>query len=200
MSASLGRSVRVLALAWLASLASACSALRQPPPPIRLLDRNTGITYRVVRRPIVFAHLQPQAEAHARDYATAVGTWIDQDGDLEYVLFVYLWSTVDPRDDPHRPRDAGAITLIADDRLIRLTAKKVPASDASDVPPSDRPPVRAYTVTEFRTDGETLRYLAAAGHIELVRGPPGGRMRYSLWGDGRAALAGLIRAEGRDFP
>lgn len=190
----------MLAVAGVATLLCACSTLRGRAPPIQYLDRDTGTTYRLVSRPIVFAHSRPQAAAHVRDYATVTAAWIDRDGDLEYVLFVYVWSTVDPRDDAHAPRSIGTVALVADDRLIRLSAAQVPAPDARDVPAIDRPPVSRLMLAEFRTDRDTLRYLAAAGHLALLRSGARGRLRYSLWSDGRAALADLLRAEGRALP
>ncbi len=200
MSAGARGAARTLALAALAAILCGCASLGDRTPPIQYLDRDTGTTYRLVSRPMVFAHSQPQTAAHSRDYATVAAAWIDRDGDARYALFVYLWSTVDPRDDPGRPGAPGALTLVADDRLIRLSGGVVPRSDARDVPPIDRPPVRHPTLVEFLTDRDSLRSLAAAGHVALWRAIGSSRLRYSLWSDGRGALTGLIRAEGRGFP
>ena len=188
------RSHRTLATAVLAVVLSGCSVW-QGERPIRHLDRNTGITYRWVSQPLVLAHFQPQTAVHARDYATVVTGWVDRDGDAGYVLILYFWSTIDPRDTPRPTLRPATIVLTADDRRIVLSAGQSPAPDAADVPRRDRPPVAAHVVVEYPVTASALRSLAAADQIALreVDGQRG--RRYALWNGGQKALMGLIRKE-----
>jgi hypothetical protein len=183
--------------AWLAALAlglSACASLPQGAQPIQYLDRNTGATFMVAARPMIFAHVRPQTAARVRDYATVTAGYLDRSGRIDridYVLLVYLWSTVDPRYEPS-PRGAPPdLVLVADDRRIPLR----PFPDLGQAPPPvGRPPVRHYVAAIYRCDLATLRYLTIARYLSLQRGDGRQEVRFELWDDQRAPLRELVRS------
>jgi hypothetical protein len=199
MSAPAGRRrARAWVLASLASGVCACASIADRSQPIQYLDPNTGATFKIVAKPLIFDRKRPQLAARVRDYATVAAGYVDRSGRIDYVLLIYLWSTVDPRNE-----DGGAATssadlaLAADDRLIPLRPMDDPAQAA---PPIDQPPVRHFTARIYRTDPATLRYLAAVRHLALLRGGGRDQARFELWDDERGFLTALVDSEGRDFP
>ena len=151
----------------------------------------------VAARPLVFAHARAETAARVRDYATVVGASIDRNGRIDYVLIIYFWSTVDPRNVARSATPGDSLILAADDRRIALR----PIADAAQpIPPIDRPPVRHFAAALYRSDRETLRYLTAVRHLSLLRCEGRDAERFELWDDQRASLAALVRPEGRDFP
>lgn len=190
-----GRSTRPGARAgWLAALAAglcACASVPQGAQPIQYLDPNTGVTFMVVARPLVFARARPQYAARVRDYATVSAAYLDRTGHIEYLLVIYFWSTLDPLYEPGAAAPPADVMLLADDRRIPLQ----PLSDPAQLPPPvDRPPVRHYEVAMYRTDLATLRYLTTARYLALRRSEGGREVRFALWDDSRASLKALTRS------
>ena len=182
---------RPWALACLATVLCACVSAPDRTGPIQYVDPDNGVNYVLVAKPLIFAHIRPQVAARVRDYATVAAAFMDRNGHTGYVLLVYLWSTVDPRYEPHARDSAADLVLAADDRLIPLH----PITDAGQrLPPLDRPPAPHFAAAMYGTDLPTLRYLTSAHHLALLRAETGGEARFELWDDQRAALADFVRS------
>jgi hypothetical protein len=167
----------------------ACASAPERSGPVQYLDPNTAVHFLVVGKPLIFAHIRPQTAARVRDYATVAAASMDRDGRIEYVLLVYLWSTVDPRDGRGAWGPAPNLALVADDRRMELH----PISySAQTPPPVDRPPTRHFVGGIYHTDLDSLRYLTEAHYLSLVRGEGPDEARFELWDDERASLAALI--------
>jgi len=159
--------------------------------PVQYLDRDTAVTFTVAARPLIFAHVRPEVAARARDYATVAAASLDRDGQIQYVLLIYLWSTVDPRNESDFTGPAPDLVLAADDRRIAIH----PISDPLQrLPPIDRPPVSHFVAAMYRTDLPTLRFLTTVRYLSLLRGAGPEEARFELWRDERAPLADLVRA------
>lgn len=169
----------------------ACASVPQRPGPVQYLDRDTGVTFLVAARPLIFAHPRPRSAARVRDYATVAAASLDRNGRSRYVLLIYFWSTLDPRDEPGAGGHADDVMLLADDRRIRLHRISGPAQP---LPPIDRPPGRPAAAGIYATDLRTLRYLLLARYLSLVRPGARGEARFELWDDERASLAALVRS------
>lgn len=169
----------------------ACASAPDRPGPVQYLDPHTAVHFLVVAKPLIFAHVRPQTAARVRDYATVAAASMDRDGRIEYVLLVYLWSTVDPRNGLGAWGPAPDLTLVADDRRMELQ----PISYAAQTPPPvDRPPTRHFVAGIYHSDLSTLRYLTQAHYLSLVRGAGSDEARFELWDDERADLAALVRS------
>lgn len=178
-------------LASLVAVLGACAPAAERTGPVEYLDRDTAVTFTVVAHPLIFARVRPDLAARVRDYATAAAASMDRNGQIQYVLLIYLWSTVDPRNEPGATGSAPDLVLAADDRRIALH----PISDpAQSLPPIDRPPVRHYVAAMYRTDLPTLRFLTAARYLSLQRSEDGHEARFQLWRDQRDSLADFVRS------
>lgn len=185
------RGARAWVLVSLVTALSACAPATDRTGPVQYLDRDTAVTFTVAARPLIFAHIRPEVAARVRDYATVAAASMDRNGQIEYVLLVYLWSTVDPRNEPATAGPAPDLVLVADDRRFALH----PISDpAQRLPPIDRPPVRHFVAAMYRTDLPTLSFLTAVRYLSLLRGKGPREARFELWRDERAPLADLVRS------
>jgi hypothetical protein len=183
--------VRIWILSFLGAALCACASAPDRAGPVQYLDPNTAVHFLAVDKPLTFAHIRPQTAARVRDYATVAAASMDRDGRIEYVLLIYLWSTVDPRYGRGAWAPAPELVLLADDRRIELH----PISDSTQLPPPlDRPPTRHFVAGIYHTDRDVLRYLAEAHYLSLVRGSGREEARFELWDDQRASLAALMRA------
>lgn len=185
--------LRAWLAAGMAAGLAACASIPQRSGPVQYLDRDTGVTFVVAARPLIFAHPRPQSAARVRDYATVAAASLDRNGRIQYVLLIYFWSTLDPRDEPGVTGPMADLTLVADDRRILLHRIFDPAQP---LPPFDRPPGRASVAGMYGTDLPTLRFLAAARYLSLLRPEGRGEARFELWDDERTSLAALARSGG----
>lgn len=177
-------------------IAAACllSCESGPPPaphPDEYLDPVTAALVSSVTAPIIFARPHPDVAANARQYANVVAASVNRAGHYEYVLLVYLWSSVDAR------LGAGAhpgetLVFLADERAIRLprdgrTLQEVGIATRLLAPPHFRGWPRVY-----RTERETLRFISTAQHLRLqLEGDPDARP-FDVWKDGRRELGALV--------
>jgi len=139
----------------------------------------------------VFARERSERAANLRDYVTVVAASVNRGGKLEYVLVVYVWSTLDAQNAPASAL-ADSLLLIADDRRIRLNANgKTPAELASRAP-----------CTHRRAGRQTAGVSGRPRHPALHRGRPQprradhagrGLVSYELWDDERPALDRYVR-------
>ena len=175
-----------LCLGLLVAGSAGCTFPAQRPP--EYLDPDTAALITTVSTPIVFARTHNDVAANARQYATVAAVSVNRSGRYEYVLLVYLWSTLDPRlgIDRHPGQN---IILLADDRAIRLvrdnrTLYAVGISTPLHAPEHIRGQPRIY-----RTDRETLQFLAKARRVRLLLEGDEDPRPFDIWTDGRTALA-----------
>jgi hypothetical protein len=180
------RPALALTLALLTTALAGCTFPAPRPP--EYLDPDTAALVTTVNSPIIFARTHNDVAANARQYATVAAVSVNRSGRYEYVLLVYLWSTLDPRlgIDRHPGQN---IILLADDRAIRLvrdnrTLYAVGISTPLHAPEHIRGQPRIY-----RTDQETLQFLAQARRVRLLLEGDEDPRPFDLWTDGRAALA-----------
>jgi hypothetical protein len=178
-----------LALLTTALLATALPGCTIPPPrPAEYLDPDTAALVTTVSTPIVFARTHNDVAANARQYATVAAVSINRSGRYEYVLLVYLWSTLDARLGIDRHLGQNVI-LLADDRAIRLvrdsrSMHEVGISTLLHAPEHIRGQPRIY-----RTDRETLQFLSGARRVRLLLEGDEDPRPFDVWTDGRRALA-----------
>ncbi len=170
-----------------------CCKAAGPPRPNEYLDPVTAAMVSSVTAPIIFARAHQDVAANARQYATVVGTSVNRSGHYEYLLLVYLWSTVDTRlGVGAHPGDT--LVLLADDRAIRMqrdgrSLKETGIATPLLAPMHMRGPPRIY-----KTDRETLRFVSTAHHVRLQLEGDQDARPFDLWKDGRRQLGELAAA------
>jgi hypothetical protein len=185
---------RLAALAIIPAIAlAACTALPGTPGPQEYLDPTTAATISVVGKPIVFAHERPERAAHMRDYVTLAAAAVNRGGKTDYVLVAYDWTTFDEHGRSGETPTAGAgLVVAADDRRIALTLAGHSAHDLGIGTPVHPPPVSSSEPDVYRTDLETLRFIAAARHLAVLRRGDDPSSAYAIWDDQRAALGAFV--------
>jgi hypothetical protein len=181
--------MRTLVLTIVSLCLLACKAAA-PRHPNEYLDSVTAAMVSSVTAPIIFARAHQDVAANARQYATVVGASVNRSGHYEYVMLVYIWSTVDAR------LGAGAhpgdtLVLLADDRAIRLqrdgrSLKEVGIAQPLQSPLHARGPPRIY-----RTDRATLQFVSTARHLRMQLEGDQDARPFDLWKDGRRELGQL---------
>jgi len=169
------------------------STARSAHRPAEYLDPVTAASVSSVSTPIVFARAHQDVAANSRQYATVVGASVNRSGHYEYLLLVYVWSTVDPR------LGAGihpgyTMVLLADDRAIRLqrdgrTLKEAGIAKRLSAPLHSRGGPRIY-----RIDRETMQFVAGAHRLRMQLEGDGDARPFDVWEDGRRALQQLASA------
>jgi hypothetical protein len=161
-----------------------------PRHPNEYLDPVTAAMVSSATRPIIFARAHQDVATNARQYANVVAASVNRSGHYEYVLMIYIWSTVDAR------LGAGAhpgdtVVFLADDRAIRLqrdgrSLKEVGIAKPLLPPLHFRGPPRIY-----RTDRATLQFLSNARHVRMQLEGDQDARPFDLWKDGRRELGRL---------
>jgi hypothetical protein len=174
----------------LVSLSLLSCKARPPRHPDEYLDPVTAAMVSSVHRPIIFARAHQDVAANERQYANVVGASVNRSGHYEYVLLVYLWSTVDTR------LGAGAhpgdtLVLLADDRAIRLPRETRSPQDVGIAKPLLRPLHFRGWPRVYVTDGDTLKFLASAHHVRLQLEGDQDARPFDIWKDGRRELGQL---------
>ncbi len=186
-------------LAALLCALEACTALPSADTPQEYLDKDTAATVSVVGEPLVFAHERPEVAAHMRDYVTLAAAAVNRGGHRDYVLIAYFWTTLDPHGESSgRPQGQAAsvsekLLVVADDRRIELPLAGHSARDAGIGVSVHAPPSSTALPNVYRTDLDTLRFMAAAHHLALAGNAGDPDASYELWDDQRVALAALVR-------
>lgn len=174
----------------LLALTLVCCKAAGPPRPNEYLDPVTAAMVSSVTAPIIFARAHQDVAANAWQYATVVGASVNRSGHYEYLLLVYIWSTVDARlGVGAHPGDT--LVLLADDRAIRLqrdgrSLKEVGIATPPLAPMHTRGPPRIY-----KTDRETLQFVSTAHHVRLQLEGDQDARPFDLWKDGRRQLGEL---------
>jgi hypothetical protein len=156
------------------------------------LDEQTGATVSAVDRPLVFARDRSERAANQRDYVTLVAATVNRGGARSYVLIAYIWSTLDPRYEPARV-DPDSLVIVGDDRRIPLNANGKSSADLGVARGIDAPQGRAAKPLAFPTDPDTLRFIAAARHLEVQARVEEGVVSYLLFDDQRPSLDRFVR-------
>ena len=175
-----------LALALLTTALPGCTI--PPPRPAEYLDPDTAALVTTVSTPIVFARTHNDVAANARQYATVAAVSVNRSGRYEYVLLVYLWSTLDARlgIDRHLGQN---IILLADDRAIRLVRDSRSMHEVGISTPLHAPEHIRGQPRIYRTDRETLQFLSGARRVRLLLEGDEDPRPFDVWTDGRRALA-----------
>ena len=153
-----------------------------------------------VSSPMVFARAHQDVSANSRQYLTIVGVSVNRSGRYEYLLLVYLWSTVDPRLGADRHPGQNLIWL-ADDRAIRLVRDTRSMQEAGVSRPLYAPEHQRGRLAHgssgpriYRTDRQTLLFLSSAKRLRLVLEGDDDARPFDVWTDGRRALGALAAA------
>ena len=186
---------RLVLLAAALTALAACAA--GPPPATReILDEQTGNTFFVATRPLVFARNRSDVAAFTRDYVTLLAVAVNESGKYSEYLLFYRWSTVDRRMLPLPDPSAGELRILADGRTLDLhPLEQVPVSVASRA--QLREPNHGDAITHaYKMDIPTLRFLAAS-RISAIRLPQEALdTPFGLWRDGRPDLQRFVAAQG----
>ena len=180
------RPALALALALLTTALPGCTI--PSPRPAEYLDPDTAALVTTVSTPIVFARTHNDVAANARQYATVAAVSVNRSGRYEYVLLVYLWSTLDARlgIDRHLGQN---IILLADDRAIRLVRDSRSMHEVGISTPLHAPEHIRGQPRIYRTDRETLQFLSGARRVRLLLEGDEDPRPFDVWTDGRRALA-----------
>ena len=186
---------RLVLLAAALTALAACAA--GPPPETReILDEQTGNTFFVATRPLVFARNRSDVAAYTRDYVTLMAVALNESGKYSEYLLFYRWSTVDRRMLPPPDPNAGELRIMADGRTLDLhPLEQVPVSVASRT--ELREPNHGDAITHaYKMDLPTLRFLAASRTLAIRLPQEALDTPFELWRDGRPDLERFVAAQG----
>jgi hypothetical protein len=177
----------------LVSLTLVCCKAAPPPHPDEYLDPVTAAMVSSVTAPIIFARPHQDVAANSRQYADVVAASVNRSGHYEYVLLVYLWSTVDSR------LGAGAhpgdtLILLADDRAIRLQRDGRSLKEVGIAKPLLRPLHFRGSPRIYRTDREALQFISTARRVRMQLEGDQDVRPFDVWKDGRRQLGLLATA------
>jgi hypothetical protein len=170
-----------------------CCKAAPPPHPDEYLDPVTAAMVSSVTAPIIFARPHQDVAANSRQYADVVAASVNRSGHYEYVLLVYLWSTVDSR------LGAGAhpgdtLILLADDRAIRLQRDGRSLKEVGIAKPLLRPLHFRGSPRIYRTDREALQFISTARRVRMQLEGDQDVRPFDVWKDGRRQLGLLATA------
>ncbi len=165
-----------------------------PPRPAEYLDPVTAAMVASVTAPIIFARSHQDVAANARQYANVIGASVNRSGHYEYLLLLYIWSTVDAR------LGAGAhpgetLLLLADERVIRLQRDGRSLQEAGIANPLLAPLHYRGGPRIYHTDRDTLKFIANARHVRLQLEGDQDSRPFELWKDGRRELRQLAATD-----
>lgn len=172
---------------------AACSA---PPTATRaVLDERSGVTINAVSEPMLFGRIHRDAKSATRDYVTLVATEQDNAGKYTQIFLMYRWSRSFGGETTRPEQNAGRLVVVVDGReLVMEPLDRIPMDLAHSkelfFPESDQVTTYAYL-----TDFETMRTIAAGREltVTLPQEHDAPATPFSVWGDGRAALAELVK-------
>jgi len=188
-----------LGCALLTSGLAGCAG-EPPPESTQYLDPVTAAMVSTVSAPMVFARAHQDVSANSRQYLTVGAVSINRSGRYEYLLLVYLWSTVDPRLGIDRHPGQNLVWL-ADDRAIRLVRDgrsmlEAGVSRSLYAPDHWRGGLAHGSAGPriYRTDRQTLLFLSSARRLRVVLEGDDDPRPFEVWTDGRRALGQLAAA------
>jgi len=172
-----------------------CAAAPPPESP-QYLDPVTAAMVTSVSAPMIFARAHQDVSANSRQYLTVAAVSINRSGRYEYLLLVYLWSTVDPRLGADRHPGQNLIFL-GDDRAIRLIRDTRSMQEAGISRPLYAPEhwrgrtAHGSGARIYRTDRQTLLFLSSTKRLRLVLEGDDDARPFDLWRDERRAVGQL---------
>jgi hypothetical protein len=180
----------------MAALVALTACADAPPGARQILDEESGNTFFVVTKPLVFARERSDVAAHARDYATLVAVAVDESGAISEYVLLHRWSTVDRRMLPPPKPDAGELRILAEGRVIDLVPlEQVPVSLSSR--PELHGPKHGDAITRaYKVDLPTLHFIAGSRALTVRMPQEPLDTPFGLWRDGRASLAQFVTAQG----
>lgn len=180
-----------MALALLSAVSGGC--VTAPSDGVReYLDEKSAATVTVAARPIVFARERPELAVHARDYLTIVPVDVNRAGTHVLYFYGYAWSTIDKRGLGNAAPATPQFELIADGRRIPLTPVAIAPRAIGLAEPPLKAPADSAQLLISMTSREVLAFLADATDVRVVAVQAGVGERYTIWADGRAAIAALL--------
>jgi hypothetical protein len=200
------RGLILFSCALLASVFAGCADAPAPESP-QYLDPVTAAMVTYAGSPMVFVRAHQDVSANSRQYLTVAAVTVNRSGRYEYLLLVYLWSTVDPRLGADRHPGQNLIWL-ADDRAIRMVRDGRSMQEAGVSKPLYAPEHWRGRLAHgssglahgssgpriYRTDRQTLLFLSSAKRLRLVLEGDDDARPFDVWTDGRRALAELAAA------
>lgn len=173
---------------WPKNAAASDALVKAGHPPREYLDPVTAASVTVVASPIVFARAHQDVSSNSRQYATVAAVSVNRSGRYDYMLLVYMWSTVDPRlaADVH---PAETVLLLADDRAIKLTRDGRTLKEAGLAHPVHAPAHTRGAPRLYRTDKATVEFISKARRLRLQLEGDEDPRPFDIWTDGRADLA-----------
>jgi hypothetical protein len=183
--------IHVVSLVMVATL-GACASSSGASGPNEFLDEKTAATVSVAAKPLVFARERPELAAHSRDYVTLAAASVNRSGSIDYFIFAYFWSTLDPRDGSARRAPPDELTIAADDRLINPRLAGHSTQDAGVGTAVRAPPGHHWILNVYRSDVATLRYMSEARRLSVVAGSAQEPITFDLWDDQRRSLRALV--------
>jgi hypothetical protein len=186
------RLTHVVSFVMIVMLVSACASSSGAQGPNEFLDEKTAATVSVADKPLVFARERPELAAHARDYVTLAAAYVNRSGVIDYFIFAYFWSTLDPRNGGTGQTPSDELTIAADDRLIHPQLAGHSTQDAGVGTAVRAPPGHGWTLNVYRSDIATLRYMAEARRLTVVAGSGQEPIIFDLWDDQRRSLRALV--------
>jgi hypothetical protein len=190
--------MRIWSVLAVASVLMTLTACETSPDAREILDQETGNTFFVVNKPLVFARERTDVAAHARDYAMLVAVAVDQSGKFSEYLLLHRWSTVDRRmrEAPGATANAGALRILAEGRSIDLSPLDTVPVSLKSRPELEGPGHSDVITRAYKVDLATLRFIAGS-RVLMVRLPQEPLdTAFNLWRDGRPELAKFVDAQG----
>ena len=175
-----------------ALMTAGCASAPIATAPTEYLDEQTGATVTAIDKPLVFARDRSERAANLRDYVTIAPAAVNRGGKRDIVLVAYIWSTLDARFEPARA-DTNSLTLVADDRRIRMNANGKSPSDLGIGRAVNAPTGQSVKPLVFPADLATLRFISAARSLQVQTTVEDVAVTYELWEDQRPALDHFVR-------
>ena len=188
--ALLARSRTVCLVVGLAILAG-CETPRAHQP-IEYLNEQTGATITAVEKPLVFVRRRDDWVKYQLENFTVAATSVNRGGKRDYLLCVYVWSTMDLHDE-FSADGTILLALVADERRIEFTDIGRTPADFGIAHPAGAPPWAPQRQWVSPTDLATLRGIATARTLKVQSSQGGTDIGYALFTDGRPALDGFVR-------
>ena len=164
-----------------------------PSDPHAVLDERSGVTLNAVSAPLLFYRIHGNPQSGARDYVTLVAVEQDNAGKYTQLFLMYRWSLSFNGYAPQPKQNTGRLVVVADGReLVMEPLDRIPidlASSKDFFVPNDQAVKYAYL-----TDFETMRDIAGSHElfVKLPQEEEAPETPFTLWRDGRAALAQLV--------
>ena len=179
-----------------AALTALAGCAAGPPETREILDQDTGNTFFMATRPLVFARSRADVAAFTRDYVTLVAVAVNESGKYNEYLLFYRWSTVDRRMLPPPDPNAGELRILADGRTLDLQPlERVPVGLASRAELHE--PNHGDAIAHaYKMDLPTLHFLATSQTLEVHLPQEAFDAPFALYQDGRADLERFVAAQG----